>query len=67
MLIAAVFHAAVNVSMQLVGVGADRLVDLVGMAIALTAAAVLAVAFGWILGMGDFTYRSTRRNVTIEN
>lgn len=60
-LVAAILHAAVNISMQLVGIGADRLVDFVGMAIALGAAAAVAVALGWILGMGDFTYRSPGR------
>lgn len=53
--VAAAFHAVVNMGMQLAGIGADRMLDFVGMSVALAAAAGVAVLLGRLLRVGEFT------------
>lgn len=51
--IATAFHAVVNVSMQFAGIAGDRPRDFVALAVAMTAAAVVAVPLGRMAGVGD--------------
>lgn len=55
--VAGVFHGAVNIGLQLFGVAADRALDFVGLTAGLTVSAVLATVVGRRLGLGDFADR----------
>ena len=53
-LVAAIFHAAINIGLQLNGVAADRTVDFVGLAVGLTVSAAIATVVGRRFSLGDF-------------